>query len=85
MFESARLDDNRTLEGFNCGKEPLNTWLVNHARRADSSGVAHVYVWTLPGETKVCAYFAICPPRSCAKMTASRRRRPEAIRVFPAT
>lgn len=44
-----------------CGKEPLNTWLIAHARRADSSGVAHVYVWTPLGEQKVCAYFAICP------------------------
>lgn len=30
-------------------------------RRADSSGVAHVYVWTPLGEQKICAYFAICP------------------------
>ena len=61
MFESARLGDDHTLEGFDCGKESLNTWLVGHARRADSSGVAHVYVWTPVGESKVCAYFAICP------------------------
>jgi GNAT superfamily N-acetyltransferase len=61
MFESARLDDDHTLKGFDCGKESLNTWLVEHARRADSSGVAHVYVWTPLGEPKVCAYFAICP------------------------
>jgi predicted GNAT family N-acyltransferase len=61
MFESARLDDDHTLEGFDCGKESLNSWLVEHARRADSSGVAHVYVWTPHGEPKVCAYFAICP------------------------
>ncbi len=56
MFESARLTDAHTLEGFDCGKESLNTWLLAHARRADSSGVAHVYVWT-----PLSAYFAICP------------------------
>ena len=28
---------------------------------ADSSGMAHVYVWTRQGESKVCAYFAMCP------------------------
>src|SRR6202051_983490 len=61
MFESARLEDDHALEGFDCGKESLNTWLIHHARRADSSGVAHVYVWTPLGEPKVCAYFAICP------------------------
>ena len=38
MFESARLTDAHTLEGFDCGKESLNTWLIAHARRADSSG-----------------------------------------------
>lgn len=61
MFESARLEDDHTLEGFDCGKESLNTWLVKHARRAHCRGVANVYVWTPLGELKVCAYFAICP------------------------
>jgi GNAT superfamily N-acetyltransferase len=61
MFESARLQDDHTLEGFDCGKESLNTWLTQRARRADSSGVEHVYVCTPLGEPKVCAYFAICP------------------------
>ncbi len=42
MFESARLTDDHTLEGLDCGKESLNTWLTAHARRADSNGVAHV-------------------------------------------
>ncbi|WP_236057422.1 hypothetical protein [Mycobacterium sp. SM1] len=61
MFEAARLDDEHALAGFDRGKQALNSWLVEHARRADSSGVAHVYVWTPRGESKVCAYFAICP------------------------
>src|SRR5260370_24007915 len=61
MFESARLTDDHTLEGFDCGTESLNTWLTAHSRRADSSGVAHVYVWTPLGEQKVSVYFAICP------------------------
>jgi GNAT superfamily N-acetyltransferase len=60
-FESARLDDDHVLEGFDCGKGSLNTWLIEQARRADISGLAHVYVWTPLGEPKVCAYFAICP------------------------
>lgn len=60
-FESARLEDGHLLEGFDCGKESLNKWLVDDAARADSGGIAHVYVWTPLGEPKVCAYFAICP------------------------
>lgn len=66
-FESARLDDNHVLEGFDCGKEPLNRWLVDDAARADTSGVAHVYVWTPLGEPNVCAYFAICPTEAVRK------------------
>lgn len=61
VFESARLTDAHALDGFDCGKESLNTWLIAHACRADSSGVAHVYVWTPVGEQQVSAYFAICP------------------------
>ena len=49
MFESTRLTDDHALEGFDCGKQTLNAWLIAHARRADSSGVAHVYVWTALG------------------------------------
>lgn len=38
MFESARLSDHHSLEGFDCGKESLDAWLITQARRADSSG-----------------------------------------------
>ena len=85
MFESARLTDAHTLEGFDCGKESLNTWLSAHARRADSGGVAHVYVWSLVGEQKVSAYFAICPPKSYATTTASRDPWLAAIPAYPDT
>lgn len=58
---AAPLDDDHVLAGFDCGKESLNSWLAERARRAESSGVAHVYVWTPRREPKVCGYFAICP------------------------
>jgi predicted GNAT family N-acyltransferase len=61
MFESTRLTDDHRLAGFDCGKEPVNTWLISRARHADSSGVAHVYVWARLGEQKVSTYFALCP------------------------
>ena len=32
MFESARLADSHALDGFDCGKESLNTWLIAHGR-----------------------------------------------------
>ena len=61
MFESARLGEHHQIGEFDCGKTALNSWLHGQARRADSSGVANVYVWTRAGEKKVCAYYAICP------------------------
>lgn len=61
MFESARLGDHHQLDEFDCGKAALNSWLHCQARRADSSGVAHVYVWTPAGKQEVCGYYAICP------------------------
>ncbi len=61
MFESARLGDQHQLDEFDCGNEALNSWLREQARRADSSGIAHVYVWTPIREQKVRAYYAICP------------------------
>ncbi|MGV0794751.1 GNAT family N-acetyltransferase [Mycolicibacterium sp. XJ1819] len=61
-FESARLDSEyHILDGFDCGKEQLNTWLVQQAVRADQTRTAQVTVWTPLGECRVCAYFAICP------------------------
>ena len=33
MFESARLDDDHALEGFDCGEESLDSVAVEHARR----------------------------------------------------
>lgn len=83
MFESGRLDDAHTLEGFDCGNESLNCWLIKQARRADSSGVAHVYVWTPRGEPKVCAYFAICPTEVVRKDDGVSGSMAGAIPAYP--
>ena len=85
MFESARLTDAHTLDGFDCGKESLNTWLIAHARRAHSSGVAHVYVWTPLGEQKVSAYFAICPTEVVRNDDGVSGSTPAAIPAYPDT
>ncbi|WP_254849342.1 GNAT family N-acetyltransferase [Mycobacterium sp. GA-1841] len=55
------MDDHHILEGFDCGKESLNKWLLDDAARANRSRIAHVYVWTPLEERRVCAYFALCP------------------------
>lgn len=44
MFESARLHDDHALEGFDCDKESLNTWLIAHARRARTAAELHTLI-----------------------------------------
>ncbi len=38
------LEPSDLLEGFDCGKLPLNEWLLRHARQAQASGSAKTYV-----------------------------------------
>lgn len=45
------------LEGFDCGKQALNEWLVRHARQAQSSGSAKTFV--VADNYRVAAYFSL--------------------------
>jgi ribosomal protein S18 acetylase RimI-like enzyme len=60
-WESGRLDATHNLDGFDCGIESLNRWLVQSARRVDADGITRVYVWTAPGSPIVMAYHAVMP------------------------
>jgi predicted N-acetyltransferase YhbS len=42
--------------GFECGEDSLDTWLARHARQAEASGSARVFVTTIDGETVVGFY-----------------------------
>jgi GNAT superfamily N-acetyltransferase len=53
--------DHHQIEAFSCGKESLDTWLRNQARRAQAAGTARTYVWTRPNQPDVLAYFSIAP------------------------
>ena len=46
------------LEGFDCGDEPLNTWLVRYARHAEAAESARVFV-TRADEEHVVGYYAL--------------------------
>lgn len=61
LFESSQLDAGHVLDGFDCGKSSLNGWLTQQAYRSQAGGHARVQVWTPVDESKVCAYYAICP------------------------
>lgn len=45
------------LEGFDCGKQALNDWLVRHARPAQGSGSAKTFV--VADDDRVAAYFSL--------------------------
>jgi len=85
-FESARLTDAHTLEGFDCGKESLNTGLAPMPVARTAAESQHVYVWTPLGEQKVSAYFAICPTEVVRNDDGrSRDPWPAAIPAYPDT
>lgn len=58
---SSRIDPSATLHGFDCGREPLNSWLRESALRADVQGTARTVVWTRPDDPTVLAYYSIAP------------------------
>jgi GNAT superfamily N-acetyltransferase len=60
-FRSEVLNDSHRIEGFGCGKLPLDAWLHGQSRRAQSAGIARTYVWTRPASPDVLAYYAIAP------------------------
>jgi len=45
------------LEGFDCGKQTLNDWLVRHARQAQGSGSAKTFV--VSEDDRVAGYFSL--------------------------
>lgn len=53
------LAGHHVLEGFDCGREPLNTWLCRHARQAGSAGSARTYVVVDSAQRRVVGYHAL--------------------------
>ena len=51
------LNVSHQLETFDCGKSELNTWLIRHARQAQSSGSAKTFVTA--DENRVVGYFSL--------------------------
>ena len=51
------LDARHQLDGFDCGKQGLNDWLIRHARQAQASGSAKTYV-VVEGD-RVAGYFCL--------------------------
>jgi predicted GNAT family N-acyltransferase len=60
-FLSTLLAPEHMISEFDCGKEPLNSWLKTQAARAQKSDTARTYVWITESSYKVLAYFSIAP------------------------
>jgi GNAT superfamily N-acetyltransferase len=51
------LGSQHRLDGFDCGKQALDEWLVRHARQAQSSGSAKTFV--VADDDRVAGYFSL--------------------------
>ena len=57
-FISERLGPHHDLDGFGCGVEALDRWLIDHAAHAQSMRTAQTFVWHA-GDNRVAAYFSL--------------------------
>lgn len=64
-YRVARLTSEFNLQDFDCGAQPYNDWLVQHALAAIAAGSSAVYVLLKNSdpvsEDRVVGYYAICP------------------------
>jgi predicted N-acetyltransferase YhbS len=63
-----------STEGFGCREDSLDTWLARHARQAEASGSARVFVTTLDGE-KVVGFYALAAASVSPKDATDRLMR----------
>jgi len=57
-FVSETLADHHLLDQFSCGNDALDTWLLRHARHAQSMRTARTFVWHA-GDQIAVAYFSL--------------------------
>ena len=54
-----RLADHHDRSGFDCGKPPLNDWLIRFAGQYERRGLARTYVLLRPGDNRALGYYAL--------------------------
>lgn len=69
------LGPDRSLGGFDCGVDSLNTWLPKHARAAAASGSARTYVIEDAEQGRVVGYHALCAASVSRREASPRARR----------
>lgn len=60
-----------STEGFECGEPSLDTWIEKHARQAEASGSARVFVTTDDGE-RVVGFYALAAASVSPKEATER-------------
>ena len=68
---SGPLREEHLLEGFDCGEESLDLWLLRHARHAEAAGSARVFV-TTESDERVAGYYAVAVGQVQAEEATAR-------------
>lgn len=71
-----------STEGFECGEPALDTWIEKHARQAEASGSARVFVTTQDGEGVVGFYVlaaASISPRDATERLAKGQPKHQSV------
>jgi GNAT superfamily N-acetyltransferase len=72
------------LEGFDCGVQSLNTWLIRHARQAVGAASVRVYVMVDAELGRVCGYYAIAAAAVAHEDSTARARKGQPRHPIPA-
>ena len=78
-----RLARTHELDDFDCGEPALDEWLKRHARAADASESARVFVVTEDGVT-VLAYYALAAAQIEPRSATARALKGQPARPIPA-
>jgi GNAT superfamily N-acetyltransferase len=78
-----RLAREHELDGFDCGEPALDEWLKRHARGADASESARVFVVTEDGATVV-GYYALAAAQVEPRSATARAAKGQPSRPIPA-
>jgi GNAT superfamily N-acetyltransferase len=82
-YRPERLAREHELDDFNCGEPALDEWLKRHARAADASGSARVFVVTEDG-ANVVAYYALAAAQVEPRSATARAAKGQPSRPIPA-
>jgi GNAT superfamily N-acetyltransferase len=78
------LADHHGLEGFDCGTESLNRWLLEHAGEATGGGSARTYVVVDAVQGRVVGYHALAAAAISPADATGRARRGQPRHPMPA-